>query len=91
MAKTFSIEISDSDYKAFESVQDTPEDWCTNAIQNRIRIAKEKIISEYTPKALSAGVSIPSTEAAIIDDSYARGWTKTAKQKKAEEDADVPE
>ena len=90
MAKTISIELSDTDYKVFEYVNDTPEAWSENAITNRIRIAREEIIATYTKKALDEGVSIPSNTASIIDDAYARGWIKTAKQRVAEENAKLP-
>ncbi len=90
MAKTISIELSDSDYKVFEYVNDTPEAWSENAINNRIRIATDEIVALYTTKALDEGITIPSTRAAIIDDAYARGWVKTAKQRLAESNAKLP-
>ena len=90
MAKTISIELSDTDYKVFEYVNDTPEAWSENAINNRIRIATDEIVALYTTKALDEGVTIPSARASIIDDAYSRGWIKTAKQRVAEENAKLP-
>tara|TARA_B100000287_G_C20363115_1_gene674654 strand:- start:18 stop:290 length:273 start_codon:yes stop_codon:yes gene_type:complete len=90
MAKTISIELSDSEYKALEYVNDTPESWSDNAVKNRIRIATDEIVALYTEKALDGGITIPSSRAEIIDDAYARGWIKTAKQRVADENARLP-
>ena len=90
MAKTISIELTDSEYKALEYVNDTPESWSDNAVKNRIRIATDEIVALYTEKALDGGITIPSSRAEIIDDAYARGWIKTAKQRVADENARLP-
>ena len=87
MAKTISIELTDSEYKALEYVNDTPESWSDNAVKNRIRIATDEIVALYTEKALDGGITIPSSRAEIIDDAYARGWIKTAKQRVADENS----
>ena len=90
MAKTISVELTDSEYKALEYVNDTPESWSDNAVKNRIRIATDEIVALYTEKALDGGITIPSSRAEIIDDAYARGWIKTAKQRVADENARLP-
>ena len=90
MAKTISVELTDSEYKALEYVNDTPESWSDNAVKNRIRIATDEIVALYTEKALDGGITIPSSRAEIIDDAYARDWVKTAKQRVADENARLP-
>ena len=90
MAKTISVELTDSEYKALEYVNDTPESWSDNAVKNRIIFATHEIVALYTEKALDGGITIPSSRAEIIDDAYARGWIKTAKQRVADENARLP-
>jgi len=72
------ITLSDADYKAFEVVANTPEDWVQNAAQERARKAGDEIVKNYTTRALSEGVQIPLTRDEVILDAYARGWVQSS-------------
>jgi len=85
------IEISDAQYKGLQYVAADAEGWAENAVLNRIRIATEEIVQEYTTRALDEGVSIPATRDEIVTDAFSRGWVKTAADREAEDQAALAE
>lgn len=91
MTQTITIELTDTQYKGLEYVALSPQEWAENAVTNRARIANDEIVSIYTNRALDEGVQIPATRELIVADAFTRGWVKTAEQRNAEAEANLPE
>jgi len=91
MTQTITIELTDTQYKGLEYAALSPSDWAENAVTERARIANDEIVSIYTNRALDEGVQIPATRELIVADAFTRGWVKTAEQRNAEAQANLPE
>jgi len=91
MTQTIQIELTDTQYKGLEYAALSPSDWAENAVTERARIANDEIVSIYTNRALDEGVQIPATRELIVADAFTRGWVKTAEQRNAEAQANLPE
>ncbi len=91
MTQTIQIELTDTQYKGLEYAALSPSDWAENAVTERARIANDEIVSIYTNRALDEGVQIPATRELIVADAFTRGWVKTAEQRNAEAEANLPE
>jgi hypothetical protein len=88
---TITIELTDTQFKGLEYAALSPSDWAENAVTERARIANDEIVSIYTNRALDEGVQIPATRELIVADAFTRGWVKTAEQRNAEAQANLPE
>jgi hypothetical protein len=91
MTQTITIELTDTQFKGLEYAALSPSDWAENAVTERARIANDEIVSIYTNRALDEGVQIPATRELIVADAFTRGWVKTAEQRNAEAEANLPE
>ncbi len=91
MTQTIQIELTDTQYKGLEYAALSPSDWAENAVTERARIANDEIVSIYTNRALDEGVQIPATRELIVADAFTRGWVKTAAERNAEAEANLPE
>lgn len=91
MTQTITIELTDTQYKGLEYAALSPSEWAENAVTERCRIANDEIVSIYTNRALDEGVQIPATRELIVADAFTRGWVKTAEQRNAEAEANLPE
>jgi len=91
MTQTITIELTDTQFKGLEYAALSPSDWAENAVTERARIANDEIVSIYTNRALDEGVQIPATRELIVADAFTRGWVKTAEQRNAEAQANLPE
>jgi hypothetical protein len=91
MTQTITIELTDTQYKGLEYAALSPSEWAENAVTERARIANDEIVSIYTNRALDEGVQIPATRELIVADAFTRGWVKTAEQRNAEAQANLPE
>ena len=91
MTQTITIELTDTQFKGLEYAALSPSDWAENAVTERARIANDEIVSIYTNRALDEGVQIPATRELIVADAFTRGWAKTAEQRNAEAEANLPE
>jgi len=91
MTQTIQIELTDTQYKGLEYAALSPQEWAENAVTERARIANDEIVSIYTNRALDEGVQIPATRELIVADAFTRGWAKTAEQRNAEAEANLPE
>ena len=91
MTQTIQIELTDTQFKGLEYAALSPSDWAENAVTERARIANDEIVSIYTNRALDEGVQIPATRELIVADAFTRGWVKTAEQRNAEAEANLPE
>ncbi len=85
------IEVTDTELKCMEYAALSPQDWAENAVTERCRIANDEIVSIYTNRALDEGVQIPATRELIVADAFTRGWVKTAAERNAEAQANLPE
>lgn len=91
MTQTITIELTDTQFKGLEYTTLSPQEWVENAAFNQARIANDEIVSIYTNRALDEGVQIPATRELIVADAFTRGWVKTAEQRNAEAEANLPE
>ena len=91
MTQTITIELTDTQFKGLEYAALSPSDWAENAVTERARLANDEIVSIYTNRALDEGVQIPATRELIVADAFTRGWVKTAEQRNAEAEANLPE
>lgn len=85
------ISLTDSEYKALQTVAMTPEFWANNVVKERCRVATDDIVRMYTDRALNESISIPATRDLIIEDALARGWVKTKVDEQAEFEAAMAE
>ena len=84
------VSLTDTENKGMEYVAASVQDWADNALTNRARIAIDEIVKIYTDRALDEGVQIPATRDLIVVDAFTRGWVKTAAQRNADAEADMP-
>lgn len=91
MTQTIQIELTDTQFKGLEYAALSPSEWAENAVTERCRIANDEIVSIYTNRALDEGVQIPATRELIVADAFTRGWVKTAAERNAEAQANLPE
>jgi len=91
MTQTITIELTDTQFKGLEYAALSPTEWAENVVTERARIANDEIVSIYTNRALDEGVQIPATRELIVADAFTRGWVKTAAERNAEAQANLPE
>jgi hypothetical protein len=91
MTQTIRIELTDTQFKGLEYSALSPTEWAENAVTERCRIANDEIVSIYTNRALDEGIQIPATRELIVADAFTRGWVKTAAQRQADAEANLPE
>ena len=71
---SYTVGITTGEYKALQSVMVDQNEWITNALQNRARIATEDIQSQYTTYKINKGEAITAIgSTAIIEAAYAEG------------------
>ena len=71
---SYTVGITTGDYKALQYVMVDQKDWIENAIQNRARIASDKIINLYSQFKINKGEAITAVgSTAVIEAAYAEG------------------
>ena len=88
---TITVELTDHQLKGLEYSCNTPQDFADNALHNEARISNDEIVQMYTTRALDEGVAIPATRELIVADAFTRGWAKSAAERNAEAEAELPE
>ena len=74
MHTSYTVGITTGEYKALEYVMVDQNDWITNAIKNRARIASDEIINLYTQFKINKGEAITAVgTTAVIEAAYAEG------------------
>ena len=74
MHTSYTVGITTGEYKALEYVMVDQNDWITNALTNRARIASEEIINLYTQFKINKGEAITAVgTTAVIEAAYAEG------------------
>ena len=81
----YTITLTDTEKKSMDYIPTDIDDWITNAVNNRVRLAKEEIISLNTAHCNANNIAIAVGEDAQITQAYDLGVVKT----QAERDAEV--
>lgn len=81
----YTITLTDTEKKCMDYITADINDWITNAVNNRVRIAKEEIISLNTTHCNANDIAIAVGADAQITQAYDLGVVKT----QAERDAEV--
>ena len=80
----YTITLTDTEKKSMDYITTDIDDWITNAVNNRVRIAKEEIISLNTAHCNANDIAIAVGEDAQITQAYDLGVVKTQAQRDAE-------
>ena len=71
---SYTVGITTGDYKALQYVMVDQKGWIENAIQNRARIASDKIINLYSQFKINKGEAITAVgSTAVIEAAYSEG------------------
>ena len=74
MHTSYTVGITTGEYKALQYVMIDQNDWITNALKNRERIASDEIVNLYTQFKINKGEAITAVgTTAIIEAAYAEG------------------
>ncbi len=74
MHTSYTVGITTGEYKALQYVMVDQNDWITNALKNRARIASDEIINLYTQFKINKGEAITAVgSTAVIEAAYAEG------------------
>ena len=78
------ITLTDTQYKGLQYAALSPEDWATNAVTERARIANDEIVQTTVTYCLDNGITVPATREDIVAYAFDNGIVKTAEQRNAE-------
>lgn len=84
------ITLTDTQYKGLEYAASSPQDWAENAVTERCRIANDEIVQMTVAHCLDNGIQVPTTREAIVAYAFDNGIVKTAAQRNAEAQAELP-
>ena len=84
------ITLTDTQYKGLEYAAASPQDWAENAVTERCRIANDEIVQMTVAHCLDNGIQVPTTREAIVAYAFDNGIAKTAAQRNAEAQAELP-
>ena len=84
------ITLTDTQYKGLEYAAASPQDWAENAVTERCRIANDEIVQMTVAHCLDNGIQVPATREAIVAYAFDNGIVKTAAQRNAEAQAELP-
>ena len=71
---SYTVGITTGEYKALQYVMIDQNEWITNALKNRARIASDEIQNIYTNFKIAKGEAITAVgSTAIIEAAYAEG------------------
>tara|TARA_R100000388_G_C7220514_1_gene148685 strand:+ start:655 stop:915 length:261 start_codon:yes stop_codon:yes gene_type:complete len=80
----YKITLTDTEVKSMEYCAADVDDWITNAVQNRARIAKDEIIALLVAHCNKNGIAIETGEDAQVVQAYTLGVVKKASEKTIE-------
>lgn len=83
------ITLTDTQYKGLQYAALVPEDWATNAVTERARIANDEIVKTTVEYCLDNGVQVPATREEIVELAFSLGVVKTAEERQAEAEAQM--
>ena len=71
---SYTVGITTGEYKALQHVMIDQNEWSTNALKNRARIATDEIVNLYSQFKINKGEAITAVgTTAIIEAAYAEG------------------
>ena len=74
MHTSYTVGITTGEYRALQYVMIDQNDWITNALTNRARIASDEIVNLYTQFKINKGEAITAVgTTAVIEAAYAEG------------------
>ena len=74
MHTSYTVGITTGEYKALQYVMVDQNDWISNAIKNRARIASDEIVNTYSQFKIYKGEAITAVgTTAVIEAAYAEG------------------
>ena len=74
MHTSYTVGITTGEYKALQYVMIDQNDWITNALKNRARIASDEIVNLYTQFKINKGEAITAVgTTAVIEAAFAEG------------------
>ena len=89
MAKTITIEITDSEYRCLEYISADPSEFMDNAATFRAREAKDEILPLLIAHCNEKNIALATGEAAQIEQAYSLKVIKTAKERNEEAEAEL--
>ena len=87
---TITIELTETQYKGLEYAAASPQDWAENAVTERCRIANDEIVTLTVKHCLDNGIQVPTTREAVVAYAFDNALVKTAAQRNAEAQAELP-
>ena len=74
MHTSYTVGITTGEYKALQYVMVDQNDWISNALKNRARIASDEIVNIYSQFKINKGEAITAVgTTAVIEAAYAEG------------------
>ena len=74
MHTSYTVGITTGEYKALQYVMVDQNDWISNALKNRSRIASDEIVNTYSQFKINKGEAITAVgTTAVIEAAYAEG------------------
>ena len=74
MHTSYTVGITTGEFKALQYVMVDQNDWITNALKNRARIASDEIVNLYTQFKINKGEAITAVgSTAVIEAAYSEG------------------
>ncbi len=74
MHTSYTVGITTGEYKALQYVMVDQNEWVTNALKNRARIATDEIVNLYSQFKINKGEAITAVgSTAVIEAAYAEG------------------
>ena len=80
----YTITLTDTEKKCMDYITADIDDWIKNAVNNRVRLAKEEIISLNTTHCNANDIAIAVGADAQVTQAYDLGVVKTQAQRDAE-------
>tara|TARA_Y100000114_G_scaffold61375_1_gene56303 strand:- start:231 stop:473 length:243 start_codon:yes stop_codon:yes gene_type:complete len=74
MHTSYTVGITTGEYKALQYVMIDQNEWVSNALKNRARIASDEIVNLYTQFKINKGEAITAVgTTAVVEAAYAEG------------------
>ena len=77
MPTTYNVTLTDAENQALSYAAVDPEEWISNAVKQRARIAVDEIVKIAVDKFLEANETIPGSKDEIVAEAFLRGWVST--------------
>jgi len=75
------ITLTETEYKALEFAASSPQDWAENALKERARIAKDKIIEKLVAYCNANSIALAVGEDAQVQQAYDLKIIETAAER----------